>query len=185
VRASRFERGEGPSLFVFGRLAEGVTVEQAQTELAAFGRRAAEAYPATNARLRPRVLPYTYPLTGIRDSTRLEFSLAQFLVTLLLAVVAVNVAVLVYARTAMRRGEIAIRSALGATRGRIVGQLFIEALLLSGGAALLGLVVVQVVLNKPSISCGGSRRWTPASGWITGSSLPRLSTQLDLRSWLP
>lgn len=71
----------------------------------------------------------------------------QFLVSLVLIVVAVNVAVLKYARTATRRGEMAIRTALGAERWRIVGQLFVEALILSAGAALAGLALAKVGLT--------------------------------------
>jgi ABC-type antimicrobial peptide transport system permease subunit len=63
---------------------------------------------------------------------------------LLLAVVCVNVAILVYARTATRQGEIAVRSALGASRRRIVGQLFIEALTLAGAAALVAIGLLSV-----------------------------------------
>ena len=63
----------------------------------------------------------------------------QFGAALLLLIVAVNVAVLVYARTATRFGEITVRTALGATRGRVIMQLFVEALVLSLSAAALGL----------------------------------------------
>ena len=56
----------------------------------------------------------------------------QGAVVLLLIVVCVNVAILVYARTATRQGEIAVRGALGASRRRIVAQLFVEALMLAG-----------------------------------------------------
>ena len=57
--------------------------------------------------------------------------MGQLMVSLVVVVVALNVAVLLYARTATRRGEIAVRTALGASRGRIVAQLFIEALVLA------------------------------------------------------
>ena len=64
---------------------------------------------------------------------------------MLLAVVCTNVATLVFARTATRGWEITVRNALGASRGRIITQLFIEALVLAGVAAMLGLVVAKFV----------------------------------------
>jgi putative ABC transport system permease protein len=67
---------------------------------------------------------------------------------LLLVVVCLNVAVLVYTRTAMRQREIALRTALGAKRSRIVGQLFIEALVLSAVAALAGLGIAALALRQ-------------------------------------
>ena len=57
--------------------------------------------------------------------------LMQFWITLLLVIICVNVAILVFARTARRQGEIAVRSALGASRARIVSQLFAEGLALA------------------------------------------------------
>ena len=67
----------------------------------------------------------------------------QLTVSLVLIVVALNVAILLYARTATRRGEIAVRTALGASRGRIVSQLFVEALALTLVPALLGLALAH------------------------------------------
>ena len=61
------------------------------------------------------------------------------MISMLALIVAVNVGVLVYARTATRQREIAVRTALGASRRRIVGQLFIEALVLSAAASAAGL----------------------------------------------
>ncbi len=145
---SRHARGEGPEIFIFGRLAPGATTEAARAELAAIGRRAARAYPATHARLTPQLLPYTYPIDDIQNADGRGVAMMQLFVSLLLVVVAVNVAVLVYARTATRRGEIAVRGALGATRRRIVTQLVAEALVLSGAAALLGLALAQAALWK-------------------------------------
>lgn len=72
----------------------------------------------------------------------------QLLVTLLLVVVSVNVAVLVFARTVSRRGEIAVRSALGASRRRVVAQLYVEAMVLCAVAAAAGLLVSQIVLRR-------------------------------------
>jgi predicted permease len=72
----------------------------------------------------------------------------QATVSVLLIVVAVNVAVLIYARTATRGGEIAVRTALGASRGRIVTQLFIEALVLSSAAAAVGLGITKFGLDQ-------------------------------------
>jgi putative ABC transport system permease protein len=141
-----YPRGRGPELFVFGRLAPGVTWEQAQAELDAAGRRAAAAFPAANADLRPQVLNYTYPTADIQDVSLWEVGLMQMTVSLLLVVVALNVAILVYARTASRRGEIAVRTALGASRRRIVGQLFVEALVLAGVAAVAGLGLARAGL---------------------------------------
>ena len=69
------------------------------------------------------------------------------MLALFLIVVALNVAVLVYARTVMRTGEIAVRTALGATRARIVTQLFAEAFVLSGLSSLVGLGVVAIGLR--------------------------------------
>ena len=66
------------------------------------------------------------------------------MLSLLLVVVSVNVAVLVYARTAARMGEIAVRTALGASRPRVVTQLFAEALVLSLVAALAGLGIASL-----------------------------------------
>lgn len=139
-----YERGQGPELFVFGRLAPGVTMQAAQAELAVIGERTAAAFPRTHARLRPMVMPYTHSLMDIQGITTWMVVQMQLMTSLLLVVVALNVAVLVYARTAARRGEIAVRTALGASRGRVVSQLFAEALVLSLGAAAVGLGLAQV-----------------------------------------
>jgi predicted permease len=68
-------------------------------------------------------------------------------VLLVLLVACVNVGTLIYARTATRDGEIAVRYALGASRGRIVSQLFVEALVLSSVAAACGLAVAHAALK--------------------------------------
>jgi ABC-type antimicrobial peptide transport system permease subunit len=82
------------------------------------------------------------------DLTLWEMTQAQLIVSLLLIAITVNLAVLVYARTAMRQGEIAVRSALGASRRRIVSQLFVEALLFSTLGAGLGLGRAHLYLRQ-------------------------------------
>jgi putative ABC transport system permease protein len=148
IDPSRYERGEGPELFVFGRLAPGATMERARAELAAIGRRAAAASPETHRGLLPQVLPYTYPLDDVQDprNKMIDFIVGMSFISLLLLVVAANVAILMFARTALRGGEIAVRRALGASRRRIVGQLFLEALVLSVSASPLGLLLARAVL---------------------------------------
>ena len=140
-----YKRRQGPVVNVFGRLAPGVSAESAQAELSTIGLRAAAAFPETNTHLRPRLAPYPSLWFG-DDMVVWYLHLAQFLITMLLVVVCVNVASLVYARTAMRHGEIVVRSALGGSRRRIVVQLFVEALVLSSISAAIGLAVADRAL---------------------------------------
>jgi predicted permease len=137
--------GAGPAVRVFARLAPGVSLAQAQAELDADARRAAEELPRTHARLRPGLAPFT-AVFGFLSGAGPELVVLQLVVSLLLVVVAVNVAALVYARTARRQGEIAVRTALGAGRARIVTQLFLEALVLCAVAAVLGLALARGAL---------------------------------------
>lgn len=149
LNPDEYERGGGPSLLMFGRLADGVTLDDARAELTTIGLRTAATFPETHAQLRPQVLRYTRPFFDV-DSPAMALALraAQLAISLLLIVVAVNVAMLVYARTVMRIGEIAVRTALGASRRRIVAQLFAEALVLSGTAAVIGLTAAGIALAK-------------------------------------
>ena len=151
-----YERGQGPAIRMFGRLAPGFTLETAQAELTTIGAQASAAWPDTHGNLRAQVLPYTYPYSGINNPARvLRFHALKAAIGLLLVVVAVNVSVLVYARTATRMGEIAVRTALGASRRRVVTQLFVEAVVLSGIAAALGLAVAGLALAKLNVLIQG------------------------------
>jgi putative ABC transport system permease protein len=146
LNPSDYERRQGPRISVFGRLAPGVTLERAQVELTTIGQRTAAAFPKTHERLRPRVVLYTE--TMFDDEPRRGLHFMQVLISLLVVVVGVNVAILVYARTATRQTEIAVRTALGASRRRIVGQFFVEALVLSLVAASAGLFLANVALRQ-------------------------------------
>ncbi|MDF1504491.1 ABC transporter permease [Roseisolibacter sp. H3M3-2] len=153
--------GMGPKLDVFARLAPGATKQSAQAELGALGRRLAAEGPAALAQLESRVVPYVdIMMNGEADGTSQAMALARFVLGLLLVVVALNVAVLVYARTVTRTGEIAVRTALGARRARIVTQLFAEALVLSvlSAAAGLGLAAVGLeMLDRYLENASGGR----------------------------
>ncbi|MGH9159195.1 MAG: ABC transporter permease [Vicinamibacteraceae bacterium] len=143
ARPTDYERRGGPAIFMFGRLAPGVTPEEAQAELSVLGRRAASAFPDTHAQLRPMVERFTHSVADT-DILLWEIVQIQLMLTLLLVVVALNVAVLIYARTAARHSEIAVRTALGASRWRVVAQLVAEAFVLASGAAVLGFALAQV-----------------------------------------
>jgi putative ABC transport system permease protein len=148
LRAADYPRGQGPSLYVFGRLADGTSLEAAQAEVEVTGRRSAADSPDTHGTLRPRVQSYARWFFGGFERIGAVTVLAQAAVALLLVIIGANVAVLVYARTATRRNEIAIRGALGASRRRIVTQMFAEGLVLSAVAAAAGLIVAAVVRQQ-------------------------------------
>jgi predicted permease len=140
---------EGPRVFAFGRLAPGATLAQAQAEIATLESRIAKAQPDTHANLRPRVVSFARSWFELDDpDVILALRTARLFMALLLVVICVNIAILVYARTATRQGELAVRSALGASRGRIVTQLFGEALVLSAAGAAVGLVIVWGIASR-------------------------------------
>jgi len=140
--------GGGSSVAVFGRLAPGATLEGARAELATLGRRATAEQPDTNRHLQPRVAPYAAP-----DNEPSMFDQAAMLsiplfAVMLLVLVCGNVALLLFARAATRERELVVRSALGASRRRIVMQLFAEALVLGGVAAAVGLGAAWLALDR-------------------------------------
>jgi predicted permease len=133
--------------YVFGRMAPGHTIDEARAEFAAVGARTAAAFPETHARIRARIvtLPRAlFPLDG--DMTLALGSINIFLV-IFVALICGNVALLLFARAASRRVEITVRSALGASRGRIVTQLFTEALVLCMVGLAAGLVTANILLQ--------------------------------------
>ena len=146
-RPTDFERGMGPDIVIFGRLAEGTSIEEARAELTNVGARLAREFPQTNERLVPQVMPYTSMLAGLDPGDRVEIYFVQLIALVLLAIVCGNVGTLILARTSTRSGEIAIRTALGASRMRIVSQLFVEALVLAGVSAGIGLYLGDLFGN--------------------------------------
>jgi len=159
LRAS-YEALEGGAIGVIGRLAPGVSREQANAELRVLGERAAAALPATHQHLNPRVMRLG---EAPDDLDAAAFVMRNLPVLLVLIIACVSVGTLVYARTATREEEIAVRSALGASRARIIGQLFVEALVLASVAAVAGLIaadrVVMFVIENFNRASGGVPFW--------------------------
>jgi predicted permease len=150
-------RNTGPEGVVFGRLAEGATLARAHAEVSALGILPPAingSLPAEAAERRRRaereggrVVPYTFAFTGdfAPGELGLAWSLSSLLLVLLLLPPCANIAILNYARIVTRQQEFAARHALGGSRARIVWQLFIEALVLTGAAAGGALLVLRVV----------------------------------------
>jgi putative ABC transport system permease protein len=143
IKTLDFEPRSGPAIRIFGRLAPGATIATAEAELNAISQRTATSTSERRDQVRPQVKPYVDSLlsaNGGQTEILLLYSFNLFFVALL-GVCGANVATLVFARTATREGEITVRTALGASRGRIIGQLFAEALVLSLLAAGVGLLL--------------------------------------------
>jgi putative ABC transport system permease protein len=134
-----YPRDQAPGVFVFARLAPGYTQESAQAEVAALGLAQHRVAQAAES-LRPRVVPYVAGLFSLDATRRWTGSLILLLAALLLLPPCANIGILVYARAVTRREEFATRYALGASRGRIVTQIFVEVLVLAAAAGTVGLL---------------------------------------------
>jgi len=131
------ERGSDVILAI-GRLKQGVTLEQGQTELATIAERLAQQYPQTNLNTTIYLVNASEQIVGrvVRRALWLLLGAVAFI----LLIACTNIANLLLARASARQKEIAIRSALGAGRWRIARQLLTESVLLSfiaGGVGLL------------------------------------------------
>ncbi|MEZ5417585.1 MAG: ABC transporter permease [Vicinamibacterales bacterium] len=133
---------EGTQLQAIGRLKDGVTVEQAQAEMSAIAGRLAAEYPASNAGVGITLVPQGDLFVGPPAKAMLLTMLAAVFGVLLIA--CANVANLLLARTAVRSKEVAVRTALGASRWRTVGEVLGETLVLAAAGAVVGLVIARV-----------------------------------------
>lgn len=133
---NRVERGKGNTLEVMGRLRDGVSLKQARAEMDSIAKAIAAEHPKTHEGRTAVVKPWMEEATGDEIATLLWTMLVCCLVVLLLA--CTNVASLMVARVSRRTREIAIRSSLGAGRGRVVTQLLLESMILSSLGAVLG-----------------------------------------------
>src|SRR3989475_5399836 len=131
-------RRDAGTIGVTARLRPGVTIEQARSELTTIAERLARDYPDTNQGITATAGP---PLENMRRFATPMLLTMLGAVGFVLLIGCANVATLMLARAASRAREIAIRSALGATRWRIVRQLSIESVLLAMLAGVAGLVL--------------------------------------------
>ena len=155
-------------LIVIARLKPGIGIDRARTEMDLIGSRLEQANPALDKGWRPSLVPLREELVGnVRPALLVLLAAVGFL----LAMACVNVANLLLARGAARQKEIAIRTALGAGRGRVVAQLLSESVLLALAGGALGVALAHGVVALVS-------RLGPAS-------IPRLAeARIDARLFL-
>lgn len=134
-------RGWGDTLWLFGRLKPGVTVSQAQAESIILFPQLRAANPDWSEDYMGTVMPLQDYVSG---KLRRSLMVLWGAVGLILLIVCVNLSNLLLARIASRSKEFATRSALGASRGRLIRQLLTESLLLSSAGALLGVALAFV-----------------------------------------
>jgi putative ABC transport system permease protein len=159
IAAQPPDRGWHPGILPIARLEDGVTLDQARTEVSGIAARLEKSYPETNTRVTMLVTPARdLMVQGVR--TALLVLLGAVAGVLLIA--CINVASLLLARGLTRRRDVAVRIALGASRGRVVTHLLAESLLMAiaGGAA--GLVLASFSV--------------PALLALVGPTLPRADT---------
>jgi putative ABC transport system permease protein len=153
-------------LNAIGRLKPDVTIAQADQELRTKAAALARRYPASNAR--NDSIKVRTELSALVGNTRTALVMVLAAVALVLLVACGNIANLLLARMRERQREIAMRSALGAGRGRIIRQLLVESLVLSTAGGAAGCLL--------AFAC------TPAMLSLIGDSVPRAQdTQVDLR----
>ena len=130
---------------VIGRLRRGITADAARADLERIASSLSATYPEADKGIGFAVRPAS---TWIADNTtRRALWVLLGAVTFLLLIACVNVANLLLARGTARQREIAVRTALGAGRGRVVRFVMMESILLSGLGAGLGLVLADVALQ--------------------------------------
>ena len=142
---------------VVARLAEGVTVETAQAEMDIIGKRLATEYPVTNRELLPEI--QTFAAVFIGPNAALIYGSMWGAVGFVLLIACANLANLLLARAIGRSREISIRIALGAGRWRIIRQLLIESVMLSGLGGFLGWWIAKWGVRSYALAMANKSSW--------------------------
>jgi putative ABC transport system permease protein len=159
VPTGNWEKRDFHALKVFGRLADGATLAEAQTEMDQLAKTLQKEYPKSNAGIGALVQTYNDAASG--GPIRTVFLALLGAVVFVLLIGCANVANLLLARSVSRSKEISIRTALGATRWRVIRQLLIESVLLGiiGGAIGLFLAIWGVRLFDLQVVNQGKPYW--------------------------
>jgi putative ABC transport system permease protein len=131
-------RGSHNSLYGIARLKTNVTVEQARAEMDAVAAALEREYPGTNRNRRVDILPFGHVRMG---ETRTPLLMLMAAVGFVLLIACANFSNLLLSRSAARAREVAIRRAIGASRGRLVAQMLTESLLVAVLGGALGLLI--------------------------------------------
>jgi predicted permease len=134
--ALELPRGQGQGLSVYGKLREGVSRDEAMTEYSGIAARLAREYPDTNEGVGVTMKAFHKDLVGDDGAAMLYAMLG--VVSLVLLIACANVANLLLARAAVRTKEVGIRTAMGASRWRVVSQMVAEALALALVGSVFG-----------------------------------------------
>src|SRR6266699_1823261 len=125
---------------VIGRLAPGVTPQQARSELNSINAGLTAAYPKENGAIQIVMAPLRHRIVGqVQPLLLILFGAVGFV----LLIACANVANLLLARAAGRRREFSIRAALGAPRSRLISQLLVETMMLAAAGGALGLLLAE------------------------------------------
>ncbi len=127
----------GNTLGVIGRLRPGSSIEQARTELVSIGKQLTDEFPRRNT-IHPRISSLDAHVNG---RFRPALIVLAFAVAAVMLIVALNLASLQFARMTARGRELAVRLALGASRGRLIRQTLTESLVLATGGATIGIAM--------------------------------------------